>query len=112
MTSTEQKKKPNDGEVREAKNRLLRFIEEYQEALSHPWKYEEYMGLGHVFDAPEGAVSKHVKRPTTPEEVKSVAQQTEQSILSKLDRIISAGGGGQPLSEMGAEEPIGEISEN
>ncbi len=46
------KKKPNWTKIGKARKELLSFMEAHQKGISHPFFFEEYMGLGHVFDAP------------------------------------------------------------
>lgn len=112
LTQAEQKRGANDSKIKEAKKQMMNFIEEYQMALSHPWYWEEYMGLGHSFEAPEGAVSKYTKqqgaKPVNKEQVLSDARQREQRIMDKLQRIVDA----ESISRVEDDNPIGEVSEN
>jgi hypothetical protein len=72
-------KKPNWGKVEQARAQMLKMMEAHQRGISHPWYFEQYMGLPHVFDKPEEL--------TQLEEKRAVAQKADTNVLSMLDRL-------------------------
>lgn len=49
----DQKKKPDRMKILKARDEMMKSMEAYNKAISHPYYFEEYMGLGHVFEPPE-----------------------------------------------------------
>jgi hypothetical protein len=50
---SEAKKKPNEQKIKKARDQMEQAQEAYYKAISHPYFFEEYMGLSHSFEAPE-----------------------------------------------------------
>lgn len=55
---SEQKKKPNEGKIKKARQQMIDAQEQYMKAISHPYYFEEYMGLGHAYEPPEAPEEK------------------------------------------------------
>jgi hypothetical protein len=78
---SEQKKKPQEGKIKKARDQMQAAQEAYMKAISHPYWFEEYNGLGHVYDP-----------PTEPEERDSqeFREQRKQEAAAREQRFASA----------------------
>jgi hypothetical protein len=89
------RKKPDWRKVEDARKQMLRMIEMHQEALSHPYLFEEYMGLAHVFDKPEGLQVTHgprARNKISKQPAKEVLHAREERIMAKLEKYAVATG--------------------
>lgn len=69
-------------------------MESWQKALSHPWYFEEYNGLTHVFDKPQVEVVRSSRRRLeTREEIDDMVERMKADL-----RRINETRGNQALS--------------
>lgn len=96
-----EQKKPNWGKIEKVREQKLEFMERHHKALSHPYYFEEYMGLanadgvGHVFEKPaeEAQPVHHMARTKEQlEKVRVEAREREQRIIANLMKYAEATG--------------------
>lgn len=93
LTKAEQKKGPNDSQIKKVKRETLKFMEGWQKALSHPWYFEEYNGLVHVFDKPQVEVVRSSRRLESREEINDMVERMKADL-----RALNESEGNQSLA--------------
>ncbi len=78
------------------------FIEHHHKGLSHPYYFEEYMGLPHAFEKPPAATVKTSKEFLA-EQTRQVSAM-EARLVGNLDRLIDKHGD-VPLDQLAAASP-------
>lgn len=101
MTKQEQKKGANDAQIKQTKKQMMAQIKAHREGISHPWLFEEYMGLGHIFDMPKGVSQKPGLR-TAKEIQHEELRAREERISARLEAWAERHGN---VDLRGAQQP-------
>jgi hypothetical protein len=88
-------KKPDWTKIEQARREMMKFMEAHQKALSHPWYFEEYMGLGHIFDKPEVEVAEPIRLKT-----RADIDAMKERLIAKL-KMVRETQGNIDLSQTG-----------
>ncbi len=83
-------KKPNWTKINKARKQMEAFVEQHHKGLSHPFHFEEYMGLPHAFEAPPAPKVKTSKEFLAEQKVQVSAM--EARLMGRLDKIIDKHG--------------------
>jgi hypothetical protein len=96
------RKKPDWSKIEKARKSMMRMMEDYQKALSHPYHFAKHMGLVPAFDKPETEVTP--ERLRTRKDIEDMRSRMMQRLTAMKEKhgnvdMRSIGQAGQVFEE-------------